>query len=204
MLGRVGSDYAYPGCELSLFAAAKNWKQYFSHALEPYISGRVAEIGAGLGSTTLVLCQAQHMAWYAVEPDARLLSNLTASVRAGRLPPTVIPVTGSIDALVGEGTFDTILYVDVLEHIEDDRGELLKAAELLRVGGRLIVLSPAYQALYTAFDAQVGHFRRYTLPHLKAVGPAQLKCQAELIHLACSPRSSTGCFSSRRCQPPTR
>src|SRR5262249_19659327 len=71
--------------------------------------------------------------------------------------------------------FDAILYIDVLEHIEDDRGELARAAERLNAGGALIVLSPAHPFLYTPFDAEIGHFRRYTRASLRAAAPDSLR-----------------------------
>jgi hypothetical protein len=71
--------------------------------------------------------------------------------------------------------FDTILYIDVLEHIEDDRGEMSRAAELLAPRGTLIVLSPAFQLLFSEFDRSVGHYRRYTRASLAAVMPASLR-----------------------------
>jgi hypothetical protein len=70
--------------------------------------------------------------------------------------------------------FDTILYIDVLEHIEDDRAEVARAGELLAPGGTLIVLSPAFQQLYSEFDQSVGHYRRYTRASLAAVMPPSL------------------------------
>jgi hypothetical protein len=71
--------------------------------------------------------------------------------------------------------YDTILYIDVLEHIEDDCGELRRAARLLGDNGTFIVLSPAYNWLYTPFDDALGHFRRYTAGGLVARAPPDLK-----------------------------
>jgi len=70
--------------------------------------------------------------------------------------------------------FDTILYIDVVEHIEKDREELKRAASHLRPGGHLIVLSPAHQRLFSPFDAAIGHFRRYNRAMLRAISPAGL------------------------------
>jgi hypothetical protein len=78
--------------------------------------------------------------------------------------------------------FDTLLYMDVIEHIEDDRGELSRAAEWLRPGGHLIILVPAHQWLYTPFDRAIGHFRRYTRTTLRRAGPAGLDL-VRLIYL---------------------
>ena len=62
-----------------------------------------------------------------------------------------------------EKTFDTILYLHVLEHIEEDRKELESAYKKLKKGGRLIIMVPKHQKLYSNFDKAIGHFRRYEL-----------------------------------------
>jgi hypothetical protein len=59
----------------------------------------------------------------------------------------------------------------------DDRKELEAAAALLRAGGRLIVLSPAHQRLFTTFDAAIGHFRRYNRPTLRRISPRSLRLE---------------------------
>ena len=59
--------------------------------------------------------------------------------------------------------FNTILYLHVLEHIEEDRKELENAYEKLEEGGRLIIMVPKHQKLYSNFDKAIGHFRRYEL-----------------------------------------
>src|SRR5262249_9818557 len=69
-------------------------------------------------------------------------------------------------------------YIDVLEHIEDDRGEVARAAAHLVPGGRLVVLSPAHAWLYSDFDAAIGHFRRYDGKSLRALTPPSLKVKS--------------------------
>jgi SAM-dependent methyltransferase len=90
------------------------------------------------------------------------------------LPDSVRVEVGTIRGLE-EASFDTILYVDVLEHIEDDRGELERAAARLRPGGRLVVLAPAHQWLFSPFDSAIGHFRRYTKRSLRELAPPGLE-----------------------------
>jgi 2-polyprenyl-3-methyl-5-hydroxy-6-metoxy-1,4-benzoquinol methylase len=67
--------------------------------------------------------------------------------------------------------FDCIMYVDVLEHIEDDRAELAVAQRHLRPGGHLVVIGPAHQWLFSEFDTAVGHFRRYSRGSLQEAVP---------------------------------
>jgi hypothetical protein len=66
-----------------------------------------------------------------------------------------------------------------MEHIEDDAAELARAAEWLRPGGYVVVLSPAHQWLYTPFDKAIGHFRRYSKQTLASLTPPSL----ELVRL---------------------
>jgi hypothetical protein len=66
---------------------------------------------------------------------------------------------------------DSFLYIDVLEHIENDRAELAAAAARLSSGGRLIVLSPAFNFLYSPFDRSIGHYRRYEKKMFQALTP---------------------------------
>jgi SAM-dependent methyltransferase len=79
--------------------------------------------------------------------------------------------TGELDA---NRKFDAIIYIDVLEHIEDDRKEIETATNLLEKNGHLIILSPAYNFLFSPFDKAIGHYRRYTASSLKSVMPAEL------------------------------
>src|SRR5579871_5073994 len=172
------SDYAYIGSELDLFAKAQRWKAYWSSFLAHAISGDVLEVGAGIGANTRLLSGLPVKSWTCLEPDPTL---------AARIPRDlgVITLRGSTADLPPTPAYDTILYVDVLEHIEDDKAELERAYRLLRPGGRLCVLSPAHQALYTAFDAAIGHYRRYSKRSLKAVGPSRARLTI-LAYLDCA------------------
>ena len=98
--------------------------------------------------------------------------------RASASDPLASPgraLLGTVASLPSEDRFDTILYVDVLEHIEDDRGELTGSAARLRPGGHVVVLAPAHQGLYSPFDKAVGHCRRYSKRSLLAAAPATLQ-----------------------------
>jgi SAM-dependent methyltransferase len=174
----VNAPFTYVGDELGVFALARNWKAYVAESLSPYVGGRVLEVGAGLGATTAALCGLPHTQWIALEPDAVLLSAVEARLAAGTLPGSVTPRRGTTAEIDATERFDTILYIDVLEHIEDDRAELVRAAALLAPGGRIVVLSPALQALYSPFDAAIGHFRRYTRRTLAAAAPPGVATEA--------------------------
>lgn len=69
-----------------------------------------------------------------------------------------------------EGSFDMILLLDVIEHVEDDKGFLaLLAEKYLKKGGKVMITVPAFQLLYGGHDRFLGHFRRYDLTGLEAL-----------------------------------
>lgn len=175
------SDHTYVGGELELFAKARHWKSYWVSHLRPHLRGSVLEVGAGIGANTFLLRNGLETHWLCLEPDRKLAAQLkqnvstlpgliNAEVRAGTLASSVSP----------SETFDTILYIDVLEHIEADRGELEQAAEHLAPGGHLIALSPAHSWLYSAFDQAIGHCRRYNRSGIEALTPAGLRVAKSL------------------------
>lgn len=162
----------YQGGELESFSHALRWKAYVRKVLHPYIAGDVVELGAGIGETTKAVRPGSGAAtWLCVEPDKELASRVTTACEAGGLGTGVTTMVGTIEDIPLSSTFDTALYVDVLEHIEDDRGELVAVARRLRSGGRIVVLSPAWPFLFSAFDAAIGHHRRYTKASLRALTP---------------------------------
>lgn len=167
--------FHYPGGELELFAKASHWKAYLREQIGRYLGKRVLEVGAGIGGATREFCDGDADRWVCLEPDGGLLETLRGHLRAGRLPTCCVPVQGTIDQARAEAPFDSIVYIDVLEHIADDRQELAAAASCLAPGGYLVVLSPAHQWLYSPFDRAIGHYRRYSRRMLKALSPAPLQ-----------------------------
>ncbi len=172
------SEFAYAGSELDIFEKAVHWKRYFARHMAPYIRGEVLEAGAGIGANLKMFSQLDFRRWTCLEPDRELADRLRDAVPGDGRYETVV---GTLQDLPGR-RFDTILYIDVLEHIEDDHAEMLRAAAHLKPGGAVIVLSPAHQWLFTPFDAAIGHFRRYSKRSLAAAGSAELS-REKLIYL---------------------
>lgn len=166
-------SFKYEGNELVLFQHAKHWKNYFSQQIKPYIKGIVLEVGAGIGATTLLLNDGSAEKWLLLEPDKKMSEGLKNKIETKEFPENCQLQTGTIDTVIS--TFDTIIYVDVLEHIENDGEEMKKAANLLNAGGHIIVLSPAFQLLYNPFDKAIGHYRRYNKKTLRNITPTGLQ-----------------------------
>ena len=161
----------YIGQELSIFALAVNWKRYYSAHIRPHLTGDVLEVGAGLGANTRFLKSRDLSSWTCLEPDPALADQVRAAfMKDSRLADCAVETT-TTKSLGNDRRFDAILYLDVLEHIEDDRAELDRAARLLRLRGKIVVLAPAHQWLFTAFDSAIGHYRRYDRRSLRALTP---------------------------------
>ncbi len=128
--------------------------------IRPAVGRRILEIGSGIGNMSAFMTGAERLALSDVDP--RHLDDLArkfgdrpgVSVSAwdlGQDPP----------APIASETFDTVVCLNVLEHIEDDERALVRMRERLVRGGRLALLVPAHGWLFNDLDRGVGHFRRY-------------------------------------------
>ncbi len=180
----------YIGSELELFAAATNWKAYFSSVLAPFVGARVLEVGAGIGSNIPFLHNPAVRQWTSVEPDPDLARRIAERITLGELPESCRVLVGTIESIDETSRFNTVFYIDVLEHIADDAAELNYAAGHLAPDGNLVVLAPAHQFLFSEFDAAIGHHRRYNAVSLAAVTPPQCRLRT------CFMLDSVGFFAS--------
>lgn len=158
------SDFEYPGRDLEAMAFAPRYHAWIRDEFAPVLHGDVAEVGAGDGGFSHLLLALPLRSLTLYEPCAALQA---------RQPPTldrpgVTRRTRTLAADRPQAAFDALLYVNVLEHIADDAGELALAYAALRPGGRLCVFVPALRWLTSAHDRQVGHQRRYGRAELRS------------------------------------
>lgn len=143
------------------------YNRWMYEQIRPGVSGRVLEVGSGIGNMSNFLLDAPRLALTDVEPDS--LADLRA--RFGARPGVSVDhwdLNLAPPATLAQERFDTIVCLNVLEHIEDDHGALVRMRELLAPGGRLALLVPAHARLYNGFDRGVRHFRRYEKRGLEA------------------------------------
>ena len=141
--------------ELEFFDAAKNWRKYQFENILKYINSSVLEVGPGTGNNV------QYYKDRASEITLLEINKHLASSLKSRFEEDKKIAIQNSDIHSQERKFDTILYMDVLEHIEDDKKEINRALEQLKPGGNIIFFVPAYQFLYSDFDKEIGHVKRY-------------------------------------------
>ena len=172
----------YVGEELHLFEKATNWKQYYAGLIKPYLKGSVLEVGAGLGGTTTILCDGSQTEWLCLEPDMNLCAKVEQLIEEKYLPSYCKTQNTTIDEVPTSEKFDAIIYIDVVEHIEHDREEMIKAVARLKKGGYIAIIVPAFQFFFSPFDKAVGHYRRYDKKLLSDIIPQQMT-QTKLQYL---------------------
>ncbi len=151
----TGKDTMSPAIPLAV-----NYHRWIEKLMIPWVSGRTLEIGAGYGQYTDFL-KARSQSLVATDIDAAMV----AKIRAARNDIEAKQADLSTDQFakaVGVAAFDTIVCLNVLEHLKDDVGALLHMKQALKPGGKLFLFVPAHQALYGKLDELAGHFRRYS------------------------------------------
>ncbi len=121
----MSESYHYVGSELELFREAVNWKRTLSRYIRPYLRGNVLEVGSGIGGTTEILRTGSEIGWTCLEPDAELHSIASSRIRNATM------INGTLRDLPTDAKFDSILYIDVLEHIDNDKQEMAEATSRL-------------------------------------------------------------------------
>jgi 2-polyprenyl-3-methyl-5-hydroxy-6-metoxy-1,4-benzoquinol methylase len=141
-----------------------NYNQWQYEQFKPYIGDKVLEIGSGLGNLTQFLLQgAKYLMSTDIKPDAvdyckNRFNNINNNVELNIKCMDIIQ-----DDLVGYPDFNTIVFSNVLEHIQDDLSAMKKCHDLLNLNsGILLLLVPAHQFLYGTLDRESGHFKRYS------------------------------------------
>ena len=162
----------YAGNDLEVLADMPNYYSWIMEAFTPHVRGRVIEYGAGVGTIS------EHLAPLAesltlVEPSPNLFERLASRFVESPQVEVAAESLESHVARLAPDSVDTIVMVNVLEHIADDRAALRQLIAALKPGGHLLLFVPALQFLMSRLDRDLGHHRRYHRPDLTAkVGDA--------------------------------
>jgi len=154
-----GSRPQYFGRDLEAMSFAANYHRWVLDAFRPYLGRHAAEVGAGAGSfSALLLEQVQHLT--AFEPSANMYALLRERFAGDGRVETVNATFGEACNRL-EGRLDSVVYVNVLEHVEQDGAELALVHRALRQGGHALLFVPALPFLFSDLDRAMGHVRRY-------------------------------------------
>jgi SAM-dependent methyltransferase len=150
----------YIGTELELFKLAYNWKKYWKSFIVDFAKGDILDVGFGMGSNIDIVFNNEISQYVGLEPDLNLLQLYRSNIHKTKINRVNL-INGTLLSLKKDTYFDLIMYIDVLEHILDDYEEIERAAKHLKPGGSIFILAPAHNFLYSYFDDEVGHYRRY-------------------------------------------
>jgi 2-polyprenyl-3-methyl-5-hydroxy-6-metoxy-1,4-benzoquinol methylase len=151
---------------LEAFSRADAFNHWLFQKIHPWVQGQTLEIGSGIGNISAFLLKYHaNVSLSDLRPEyCQILKE-----KFGRDPS--LQGVYEMDLSLKDfelnhpellGKFDTVIALNVIEHIKDDLLAIRNAKSLLKKGGKLIVLVPSGQRLYNSIDEELGHYRRYS------------------------------------------
>jgi len=150
---------------LEQLARARNYNRWLTDRLQRWVGRRVLEIGAGLGSMSEFILDRERVVLSDTDPyylgrlGDRFAARSNVRIAELRLP--------GVDGSIAAERLDTVICLNVLEHVPDDGASLAAMRTLLQDGGRLVLLVPSLPSIYGTLDEALGHVRRYTPAELR-------------------------------------
>jgi len=153
---------------LEAISQAKRFNRWMYETIKPFCQGRVFEIGSGIGNISQQFID-----------DGRKIT--VSDIRDNYCDYLTNHFGDKVEDVINMditdpdfdtkhkdlmGTFDSVFALNIVEHVKDDKLAIANAKKLLKTGGNLIILVPAYQWLYNRFDKELEHYRRYTIDSL--------------------------------------
>jgi SAM-dependent methyltransferase len=154
----AAESFVYTGTELDAMAEARNYCRRIMQYFRPYLGPRVVEIGAGTGTFSELLLNSERTVDLVLFEAA---ANLFPVLRQRFASHSVRLHCGFFEPSLLGTPPDSIVLVNVLEHVADDTGLLLQIRQCLRPGGYVLLFVPALSWNYGSLDRAFGHWRRY-------------------------------------------
>lgn len=169
---------------LERFANATRFNRWMFDTIQPYCKGHVLEVGSGIGNLSRFFLENNFRLTVSDLRDEYL--NILHNKFGGH--PNLAGIQPIDLAVVNFEErfhdllecFDTIVALNVVEHIQNDAQAIANCKKMLKPGGHLIVLVPAYRWLYNQLDVELGHYVRYQAGSLKKLLRSQ---QLEIMAL---------------------
>lgn len=144
-------------------AKAENFTEWMYSEIKPYLKGNILEIGSGLGTYSRKVARdfKKSSLWFS-DVDLKNIVKLKKTFQNfSNVSVTKLDLNDPDDYAKISGRVDTVLALNVLEHLKDDGSVLNNIYNLLAKNGNLIILIPAHKFLFNCIDASTGHLRRY-------------------------------------------
>ncbi|MGE4062172.1 MAG: class I SAM-dependent methyltransferase [Rhodospirillaceae bacterium] len=174
------TSHSYAGEDLEVLAAMPNYHGWIMEEFGPFICGQVVEYGAGIGTMSAHL-QRRADALTLVEPSTNLFHELQRRFATASGVAVVNAPLESHVLEIAPASVDTIVLINVLEHVENDSLALRHLMNALRPSGHLLLFVPALNILMSKLDRSLGHYRRYhrqdLLAKTRAAGGAIERCR---------------------------
>jgi SAM-dependent methyltransferase len=163
MSERLNASATAEDFEFAALNEAKNYRKALLREFSRHFRGHVLEVGSGVGQITGELVKNRNITkLVSIEPHPEYFAKLCEIFQNHRI------VHGTITDLKDDENWNAIVSINVLEHIEDDEGELnIYHRRLAKENGTLCLFVPARPEIYAQIDKDFGHFRRHTKPGLR-------------------------------------
>ncbi len=158
---------------LRVISKAGKFNRWMYQTIRPYSKGKVLEIGSGIGNISafflddgysITLSDIRTHYFEDLKNKFSGFVNLESAIQMDLVDDLFREKFSYL-----QGYFDTVFALNVVEHIEDDNRAIQNCRYLLKEGGNIIILVPAYRSLYNGFDENLGHFKRYTKKTIEAL-----------------------------------
>lgn len=158
---------------LQIISANDNFNSWMYDQIKPFMKGNILEIGSGIGNISKWVLKDNHQLSLS---DIRQSYCEFLAYRFYQSPGvkailTIDIVHAEFDSVYSNlfNTYDCVFALNTIEHVENDNLAISNCLKLLKPNGHLVILVPAYKALYNRFDKELKHFRRYTKKTLEQV-----------------------------------
>lgn len=153
------STVKYQGLsELEILEEAKNYNKWIVQQFIPHIKSPIIEIGSGTGNISKFFVNRKNT--FLSDVDKGLVKNLQKKFKKSKYSILQLNIAGKINKKY-INKFQSIIAINVMEHIEDDGKALKNMYHMLQKNGKVLLLVPAKRFAFSRLDKSLGHFRRY-------------------------------------------
>ncbi len=158
--------FVYKGKDLEAMSFAPKYHNWIYELISNHLGKKIAEIGSGVGNFTKYLLRDKAVQIDAYEPCTNMHNK---NIYAQHKEVNCINDNFERKSLTRVNFYDSVIFINVLEHIEDDISALKTSHRILNNKGKIVIFVPALKCLYSRFDHSIGHYRRYSKSELLSI-----------------------------------